>query len=240
MVVIILLSGSLIVFNFGSLGKEDNWFNKNYRLKLAQYPILRYVIGLHYDGDGRSDYLGSRFDKIVVEIDSLEGITPNTQALEDLVSRIKDVTGKETNYLISNSDIPAFEFDSEEVGSFIDRLRVHSSSSGAASVYVLYAGVNKDEPTLLGQTFKEYGIIVYSQALDNFVSQNPATKKLYESSTILHEFGHQLGLGHNDKANCLMNESAEYNHKARFRAEGVIMDFCPLELQQIRFIKNSL
>ena len=54
------------------------------------------------------------------------------------------------------------------------------------------------------------------------------------SSLLLHEFGHQLGLGHNATSGCLMNAQTEFSDGGKLLEK--INDFCPDEKNQI---KNS-
>jgi hypothetical protein len=58
---------------------------------------------------------------------------------------------------------------------------------------------------------------------------------------MLHEFGHQLGLEHNDQADCIMNERIEKPSGAgEFFGQFNQTGFCDLELEQIGQIKAAL
>jgi len=55
----------------------------------------------------------------------------------------------------------------------------------------------------------------------------------------LHEFGHQLGLGHNDRENCLMTAKAESNGEAQWNPRLVLTDFFDYEKGLIELEKRD-
>lgn len=238
---LILASFGFVGLKFWSLGPDSNYFNQRLRPVLAQSPFAREIFGLHFDGDGAGDYLGGRYDKIIIEVDSLKGISLSESALELLQTRLAAATGKSVSYIISDSDIAVSEApDKEQLVQIAETHRNFFSVGKTASVYLLYAGADPDDADLLGSTLEEWGVIVYENSLEKFVQKNSSLLPYYEESTALHELGHQIGLTHNEDDNCLMNSHAEKSQVARESAELVVTDFCPAEKELIELKKKQL
>lgn len=239
-VIVVLLL--IIVFSFGfawlksqAQGAENNYFNSRLREKFARIPLWRTVLGLHYDGDAKADYLGHRYRKILIEVDVMDKTEVNLAALDLLVEKIAASTGKPTTYLVSDQSIPYKEtLNSQQIGDLVTRYRNHQSQGDTAAVYLLYGSRDEHSPSLLGSTYREDGIILFEDSLQQFTAENPKILADYEESTALHEFGHQLGLPHNNVPFCLMNERADEILAITERPGDAIVDFCKFEKDLIQ------
>lgn len=223
-----------------SLGLDDNYFNRHLRPVFAQSPFFRNALGLHFDGDAASDYLGGGYKEIVLEVDAMSGISPDRKALDMLVKQIQAVAKKPANYVISESNLPYREEVSDR--EILELSRSHHtfrSSGDTAVVYVLYVSRKAMEPDSLGATLQDWGIVLYKAALAEFTKSAPRTASHYEGSTALHEFGHQLGLSHNEESGCLMNTQVEKAVTALELPIDVITDFCETEKQQLATLYNQ-
>lgn len=235
LLLVIALSFLFIALKIASVGEEDNYFNQNWRRSFAKHTALRQILSLDSYGDAKADYLEEKFTKILIEVDSLNGLRMSRQALDLLASRIQAVTAKETDYVLSNDDIPYQESVSQgELEDLAKNHRDFNSASDTASIYLLYVSADAESETQIGRTFREYGVVIYADTLRKFVSGSPKTLPNYEESTALHEFGHLLGLEHNEEPNCLMNEDAEIARFPQKNPDLVLTDFCPFELSLIR------
>lgn len=232
---IIVLSFGFVVLSFASRGQEDNYFNRKLRDNFAAQPFFRRILSLHFDGDAKADYLGERYEKILIEVDVMDSLSVSAATLEFLANRIAQAAGKQVSYLISDGKVPYQEFvNGDKLRELVGRYRNHKTNQDRSVLYVLYAAEFENEPDRLGSTFDEYGIVLYTKALERFTRNSPATLSNYEASTALHEFGHQIGLSHNRERGCLMNEHAEEAHVAAQNPEDVIIDFCEFEKDQIK------
>src|SRR4051812_35000059 len=120
LLVIIAISFSFIILRILANGSENNFFNLEYREKFAQKEFWRQVLGLHFDGDEKSDYLGSHYSKIVIEVDEMVGLSVPTQSLELLKQKMSTATGKEVSYVVTHNAIPYSERVSEdEIKNFV-------------------------------------------------------------------------------------------------------------------------
>lgn len=244
-VVTSLLVTIVALFGFISLklaanGPDGNYFNQNLRPSFARYPFFRQVLGLHYDGDARADYLGLGFDKIVVVAKAEAGVAADNEVLRRFAARVAEISGKPASFQVDPSLISQKEATEKSPAELFDRFQKSYSGGKTAIIYVLYLKAAGEEPDLLGSTLEEDGIILYKGALADFTKPNPATLPAYEFSTLLHEFGHQLGLTHNSFDNCLMNERAERQGTFIELPGDVVVNFCPREQAQLLDIRAGL
>lgn len=230
LVIIIVLSFGFVILKVLAAGNDQSSFNRKIRPMLAAQPGLRQILSLHYDGDGRADYLGKRYKKILIEVDLATATTIRLAALDLLKTRIEEVTGKETTYIISDREMPYYrELSKEKIVKLALKYRNYHQTRDTATLYLMSLPKFTEQPTRLGMTHQEYGIVLFGEALADFTEDSPNTLINYEVSTALHEFGHQLGLPHNQEPGCLMNERAEIAHGALENPEDVITDFCEYE-----------
>lgn len=235
LVVIIAITLGFISLRVLAQGDEESNFNRNYRSKLSAYPIVRKMLGMHFDGDGKADYLGNSGNEILIEVDSLIGLQIDSAPLKLLAEKISAITGKEAFYLFSDSNIAYKEsLNRDDIKEIVKTNRDYKKPG---SFYVLIASKDMEVERTLGITFEEYGVVIFADRIDDFTMANPETKDNYIESTILHEFGHQIGLPHNDLEGCLMNEKAEESQVARENPNDVLVDFCDYEKEQVRLNK---
>ncbi len=240
LLLVIITATGFSIIKLGSLGADDNYFNRTWRNRVAAYPAARKIFSLHHDGDAKADYLGKRFNKIVIEVDSMEGLTLSHNVLDTLVDRIEKLTGKETSYYISDQAIePAPYTDASRISSVVTAYKNRVTAEGAATLYVLNLNQGEAGSTIIGETYKEYGLLLYDEPLQDFTRDAKQTLEAYQLSTLLHEFGHQLGLDHNDEVNCLMNPEAEMSLRPKRSFTDVVTEFCDREREQINSIKSS-
>ena len=58
-------------------------------------------------------------------------------------------------------------------------------------------------------------------------------QNMIEQSTIMHEWGHLLGLDHINQEDCIMNERVEVYENRRFQGSNIPTTYCAEELYQL-------
>ncbi|MGE5392568.1 MAG: matrixin family metalloprotease [Candidatus Saccharibacteria bacterium] len=223
---------AFIILRSASLGPEDNYFNARLRPVLASWPFSRKILALHYDGDARSDFLGKRYAGIQLEIDVMSGEELPQQGLDQAVKAIETVTGKPVSVRYSDNRIPYQGALTDAGVAGLAKANRYAHDPDSAFLYLLLASSRDSEVSNIGETQGEDGIIIFMDSLKSFLSRNPDLLPAYFSSTMLHEFGHQLGLPHNSEPGCLMNPEVEGGASWETPAD-VINYFCPYELRQL-------
>jgi len=234
LLLVIIISFGFVFLRLEAQGGNNNYFNTHWRTVFARHELMRAMLGLHFDGDARADYLGKSYGNIVVEVDSMENSGLDNDSLDQLSQKISKATGKIVTLDVSDQDIPyQASVTEQDIGKLVKQYRNHKKDEFGASFYVLILSQEEGSPKLLGLTHEEYGAVLFSDAIKNFSSNRLLITKAYEVSTLLHEFGHQLGLSHNQEKDCLMTEHAEQDHTAKDDTTEIVSDFCEMEKQQI-------
>lgn len=232
LLLVIVFFAGVVVFAAESRGSSDNFINRTVRYRVARSQTLRTIFSLHNDGDGRTDYLGTATTRISIRIGLIDNIQIPDSVWQEFAAKVQSITGKQATY-----EVVGPRLQTMDAVSAVEGIAVTSKAPSTAYVYIVVASSNPENADTLGLTYNENGIILYNSALEAFTESTPATYTTYAMSTLLHEFGHQLGLPHNSEPGCLMTEHAELEHFAKRYAGDVVTDFCELEKEQLHIIK---
>jgi predicted Zn-dependent protease len=231
---VIVFSYSFITIRYLASNTEPSYFNQNIRPKLSKHPSLRQVFGLHFDGDAKYNYLGKSTNEIFLEVDQAASAAIDHQVISKLADQISKTSGKKVNYILSDNQVESRGYYSPETLHEIEKeYRDFHFKAEKPVLYVLILDQEEPDSTILGSTFGEDAIVIYTQALSNFVVNYEDSFEKYFLSTGLHEFGHQLGLPHNDLEGCLMSVNAEADHMPKHPWQ-IVEDFCSYEKELIR------
>src|SRR3989344_4772288 len=104
---VIIVASFLFIYSRFAILSENRFFAEKIRPLLRKSSVIRNILALRDDGDARSDYLGDKYSKILLEVDVVKSQEVDFETLKRLVKRISEVSGKETDYLLSEVDIEA-------------------------------------------------------------------------------------------------------------------------------------
>jgi predicted Zn-dependent protease len=238
LLLVIVAAFSFVAIKLLATGPDTNTFNTKYRPLLTAYPLLREMFRFHYDGDARADYLSDRYGKIMIEVDEMEGLEISDRVLISISKKISENTGKETVFIRSDKIPYSKTVSLEDIDQLTKKYRNYIYAKDTAKVYVLYLSQLSGELSSdIGATHEEYGIALFDTPLRGLTSRNPEVFDRYVASTALHEFGHQLGLPHNENLGCLMNSGVDEGDVVREGTDDVIVDFCDYEKSLIQALK---
>ena len=237
--ILIVLSFAFVFLKMSSRGSEFSFFNQNLRYRFGEYQILRQLFGLRSDGDARLAYLGQKHKKILIEVDQMVGLDKNLEItdslLQKLAEKIKNITGKETAFKYSNINIPYSSVATlENLKKIEEEYRNQQETGETAVIYLLLAIQDGNDPDKLGSTLGEDGIILFQKTFKDSMLKTDARPDTYDNfilGTLLHEFGHQIGLPHNIYPDCLMNAYTEFSNQVK--PDRIISDFCGHEKGEI-------
>jgi hypothetical protein len=202
------------------------------------------------------------FTALEVEIQSVRGFAPSQESLDQLRAfLLKHVKKSRGIRIIVDSAIPAPTRLTGEDGYSLNDLkqiearhRRHYTAKGTLVLYALFLDKNLagDIATdrILGRAYGAQSVAIFMNSLKS-ISPAPANPAFVETTTILHEFGHLLGLvsmddtarSHADLAHhsctnskCLMNHAAESGAQiGAFTAEQIptLDDDCENDLKTL-------
>ncbi len=242
----------VIIVSFGFVGirysanadEQDNWFNNEHRESFARYKYLRDVLGLHWDGDAKADYLLNRkYTKLRIEVDRYDGCVISANAISTFVSVIEPIIDKPGEIKITMNDTISLGFesyDSEQIRALTDRYKSFSTRGDEAVLYILCLNKYFEAPSNIGHTVFEDGIVIFWETITELVQGNQDVIDSYVISTLLHEFGHQLGVDHVDNEQCIMAASVESPAPVDGAVSRAATEYCDEELEEIQKVKDSL
>jgi predicted Zn-dependent protease len=237
LLVFIALCGTFIYLKVQINGNEKSQFNQTTRYELGEYPWARKVLGLHNDGDARAWYLSGN-EKMVIEVARASNVDVNEKAFETFVANVEKYTGREVVYFQEETFKPGrlSDADLEEI---VRQHRRHEVSS-APNLFIIYAEDFNRDGIEVAKTFKEFAMVLSDKRLKEITQRFSEAFPEYVQSTMLHEFGHQLGLDHNTEIDCLMNEKVEKpNEDGIFSRHYTQTDFCDYEKNELEKIKQQ-
>jgi hypothetical protein len=235
---VILLLGTFIYISVQVRGDENSEFNKTTRYELGKKSWARTLFGLHKDGDARGNYLVGT-TPIVIELVEPRDNMVSQEGIQNFIKRVEEYTGRRVEY-ISVDTIQYGTISANEIQQIVNTKRRHVKP-GQPNLFIIYAEDFIRDEKEVGSTYKEFGIIVSHNKLKSLTERYFDAMADYTTSTLLHEFGHQIGMEHVEKAGCVMDTEVE-NPTSAFAFSGSLSqtEFCNLELEQLSNIKKLL
>ncbi|MCX6797585.1 MAG: hypothetical protein NTX98_03870 [Candidatus Doudnabacteria bacterium] len=235
---LIIVLGVFVYISVKVRGDLNSDFNQTYRYKLGRNGIFRALFGLHNDGDARAQYLLGG-GPLVVEIVEPLGLDMPEESINDFTRKISNLLGRET--ILYNVDhIPSGSLGETDLEEIVKEKRRHFLP-GQPNLFIVYAEDYIGRGGEVGKTYKEFAILLSHKGLKEITNQQPEAFKQYLETTVLHEFGHQIGLPHNGQSDCIMNEKVNRPEAQGFFDGFYTPDeFCALEKQNLEDIKKNL
>jgi hypothetical protein len=153
-----------------------------------------------------NDFLSSsKYDKLVVEIQYVEGNAPTSTAVNNLKTFLEQRLNKPggINIVQTALGIPAKStYSLEEIQEIEKDNRTQNTDDQTVAAYFFFAGGdysgNSGSSKVLGIAYGSTSMVIFEKTIKDYsggISQPP--QSTLESTVILHEFGHILGLVNN-------------------------------------------
>ena len=202
------------------------------RREIIKNQYLVNLINLNQPGDARLLYLNSKELTIRVEL----GYLRNSKIEDEVEFWIKDMVfetiEKDVDVHTSILDIAKKEAYSDEDlneirESFIDRFE------SEPKLYVFYLTKREEIESNVGITLHRDTIFIFKDAMETLTEQGQTLKRL-ERSTLMHEWGHLLGVEHIDSPDCIMSDFIEVENKTFYQERDIPIKYCPETTQKLR------
>jgi len=201
------------------------------RDEFSKNDLLQIVFQLDRLSDAKRDLLVKDLAIIVIPTASfsLEGGVTSS-----IAQKISEITGKKANILTDRT------FERQEITDLSEG-NLGTISKGAAKragsknyLVVILLDKSGDAPTNVGVAEGERTIALFEGRIAE-LSETQSVLDDLKVSTVLHEYGHLIGLEHNNKEGCLMNEKVE--SPGNNWSASMPEDFCDFEKSQIEKLK---
>jgi hypothetical protein len=236
LIILIIALGTFIYLKVQVNGDENSKFNQTTRFSLGKNGVIRAILGLHLDGDARAEYLENK-NPLVIEWFKPVSQDVDEQPIIDFANLIAKYTGRQTKVVfgsrLSDGTIKIPDLASYNLKAEVDGVR---SGSTFAIFFTDDYSPRPDEE--ISSTFKESAMLISISGHRDFLKGYSQSENQYYLSTMLHEFGHQIGLVHNDDSSCIMNTHAGIEGQPlEYYGRTEPQDFCPMEKEQIEQLK---
>ncbi len=216
-----LLSLGLLLFVLGCSKDDDNSNVENGVNKTANLQIT---------GSSANDFLSAtKYQSVVIEVLYVQGFQPEAQTLVNLRSFMQARLNKPGGITINQRQIASpglAPYDINEIAGIESLNRTFYNNGNVLTLFLLFVDGNYATDTAsnftLGTAYRNTSFVMFENTIQN-LSNSPLepNRVTLESTVILHELGHLLGLvnlgstmqtEHNDEAhdkhcdneNCLM------------------------------------
>jgi len=201
------------------------------RDEFSKNDFLQIAFQLDKLSDTKRDLLIKDLDIIVIPTASF---SLENSVTSNIAQKITDLTEKKVNILTDKT------FERQEIADLSkDNLGTISKDAAKKAGSKNYLAVilfdkSKDAPTNVG--IAEGGrTIAFFEGRIAELSETPSVLDDLRVSTVLHEYGHLIGLEHNNNEGCLMNEKVE--SPGNNWSSSMPEDFCDFELSQIEDLR---
>ncbi|GJM29467.1 MAG: hypothetical protein DHS20C17_21020 [Cyclobacteriaceae bacterium] len=154
-------------------------------------------------GTSAADFLrDTEFDKLVVEIQYVEGYKPTTVALNNLKDFLLSTVNKSAGIIFKESSIPSpglAPYSVDDIKSIEDQNRTEYNSGKSLAAYIFFAdgdyNQNSGNSKVLGIAYRNTSMAIFEATVHDLSDQLlEPDREILESTIIHHEFGHVLGL----------------------------------------------
>jgi predicted Zn-dependent protease len=168
-------------------------------------------------GDYAKDYLqDTKYTRLIIEIDYVDGYAPSSKALDTLESRINTYCDKEEVLILQKRFTSSkYSYSDDDIRDLEKEQRNYQKKGDDIVAYVLYLdGTYSKDDDVLGLAYGPSSIAIFKEKIDSISIPFWATGLVdttdYEKSVLVHEFGHLLALVN-------IGYESDRNHESSYR-----------------------
>lgn len=153
-------------------------------------------------GASATDFLkDDDFEKLVIEVDYMEGYKPTEEALNNLQLFFEDRLNKKSITILTPTSITAVGqsfYSDSDVRDLEESNRSEFSEENTLAAYIIILDGAYEQNNVLGIAFYNTSTALFGESIENAssgVGSNP--QRVIEATVLQHEFGHLFGLVNN-------------------------------------------
>ena len=183
-------------------------------------------------GASAQDFLQSTsFDRLVVEIQYVEGYAPTQDALDNLKDFLETYLDKPAGITLLKNSIPSpglAPYSAEDIRSIEDKNRSSYNAEETLAAYIFFADGPSAEDTenskILGIAYRNTSMAIFESTVRDLSDGIfEPDRSLLESTILNHEFGHVLGLV--NVGTPLQSDHQDTEHGHHCDVEGCLMNW---------------
>ncbi|MFO7793337.1 MAG: hypothetical protein R6W73_10240 [Candidatus Saliniplasma sp.] len=166
------------------------------------------------------------YDELLIEYDYVEGYKPNFTATNEFDNILKEYTEKEDITHRMGDVIPiqdtSGKYNEQNLQYLEERYRGYETEGDTLVIYVLYLNGEWKKSEVLGLSYGGTNIAIFMEMIrDSADRSHNLDSGSIESSVLIHEWGHLIGLVGRDYES--EHESTEYQHHCTQEAGRCVM-----------------
>ena len=236
-VILVIFLGVFMYLKFQVMGSPDSGFNRGLRFKLGRNSAMRTILGIHKAGDERAEFLGGQ-GPIAIEWFKPQGEDVDKTVLQKFADLVGKYTGRTTVVNLAGP-VGDSTMDIATLKSFVLKADGEKPKGSTLLAVAFVKDFSPQTDRALSTTYQESSVVISLDGHANFLPG--LSREIYNNyllASLLHEFGHQIGLSHNQDQGCIMNEHTGTAGKPlELYGWQEPQDFCQAEQSQINQLK---
>ncbi len=210
---------------------KNNSFIGEYLKRITlKNPKIVELLNLNVPGDARYLYLDPGNQSVSVKVVSVNSKKPNEEIDRWLREIIFETVNKNAVVnIIQNVGYPKTRLLTNED---LNEIRKNAISQDDGDLYLIYVCSYADKESSVGLVIHRDTIFIFRDAIEA-LSERGYVKEVLEKTTIMHEWGHLLGMDHIEDENCIMDESVEVYDSSPM-GKDLPTKYCWEELQRLK------
>ena len=194
----------ILVVKFNNQSLVGKWLKD----KVIRYPEVVRIVNLNEPGDAKFLYLDFGQPEISVKLVYTKSGNPSEKVEKWAGEMIGQTTGKNMTFTSYQDDLILEKdaYSDNDLNQIRDNLIKNSPND--VDLFIIYLTERENVLSHVGLVLHRDTIFMFRNALNDLTSNTTLSETL-EKTTLMHEWGHLLGIKHVDSPECIMSEMVE-------------------------------
>lgn len=217
--------------------KNHTPFGHQARQELIKSSTLVRLVNFNQPGDFRYAYF-SDYRPLPINVYFTSTAKPHPQLTQWLSDMITSTLNRPIAINLTTSPLETNSAGLADADLNQLRLQLQTSRLSKPHLNIIYVPYYFHEPSFAGLTLHRDTIFIFSNAV-NLLSQDPQEAANLEHSTLLHEWGHLLGLEHTETAECIMSAKVDLYTNDQAWKNHLRTNYCDHELFELQLLRDQ-